>query len=321
MKKLGMLLTALLLLLLLPLNAWAEELLVPVGKIVGLQLRNDTVTVAAFDDAMGSLARDAGLRNGDEILKAGERTVRTPADVRAALEECGGSITLTVRRGSKQSTLEITPRKTSDGYRLGVFLRQGIAGIGTVTWYDPETGKFGALGHGVNEPGGCLLKMTEGNTYDAEILSVKKGKAGCPGQLKGSADAGSVCGNLYRNSPQGVFGVTREQWEGTPVPTAALSDLHTGTASIRSTVTGSAPRDYSVEILKIYPSGRTDGRDLLLKITDPALLETTGGIVQGMSGSPIIQDGKLVGAVTHVLVGDPTMGYGIYIGNMLDAAA
>ena len=321
MKKMGILLTALLLLLLLPLNAWAEELLVPVGKIVGLQLRNDTVTIAAFDDAMGSLARDSGLRIGDEILKAGERTVRTPADVRAALEECGGSITLTVRRGSKQSTLEITPRKTNDGYRLGVFLRQGIAGIGTVTWYDPETGKFGALGHGVNEPGGCLLKMTEGNTYDAEILSVKKGKAGCPGQLKGSADAGSVCGSLYRNSPQGVFGVTREQWTGTPVPTAALSDLHTGAASIRSTVTGSAPRDYSAEILKIYPSGRTDGRDLLLKITDPALLEATGGIVQGMSGSPILQDGKLVGAVTHVLVGDPTMGYGIFIGNMLDAAA
>ena len=320
MKKLGMLLTALLLLLLLPVTGFAEEMLVPVGKIVGLQLCNDTVTVAAFDDAMGSLAQDAGLRIGDEILKAGKRTVRTPQDVREALEECGGLITLTVRRGSKQSTLDITPRKTDSGYRLGVFLRQGIAGIGTVTWYDPETGKFGALGHGVNEAGGCLLKMTEGSTFDAEVLSVKKGKAGCPGQLKGSADTNRICGNLYKNSPKGVFGVTREQWEGTPIPTAALSDLHTGTASIRSTVTGSTPRDYSVEILKIYPSSRTDGRDLLLKITDPALLEATGGIVQGMSGSPIIQDVKLIGAVTHVLVGDPTMGYGIYIGNMLEAA-
>ena len=321
MKKMGTLLTALLLLLLLPITGFAEELLVPVGKIVGLQLRNDTVTVAAFDDAMGSLARDAGLRIGDEIVKAGERTVRTPQDVREALQKCEGVITLTICRGSKQSKLEISPRKTEDGYRLGVFLRQGIAGIGTVTWYDPETGKFGALGHGVNESGGCLLKMTEGNTYDAEVLSVKRGKAGSPGQLKGVADTNKICGNLYKNSPQGVFGVTREQWEGTPVPTAALSDLHTGAACIRSTVTGSIPREYSVEILKLYPSGRADGRDMLLKITDPALLEATGGIVQGMSGSPIIQDGKLIGAVTHVLVGDPTMGYGIYIGNMLDAAA
>lgn len=320
MKKMGMLLAASVLLLILPLNAWAQEMLVPVGKIVGLQLRNDTVTVAAFDDAVGNLSRDSGLRIGDEILKAGGRTVRTPADVRAALKECGGKITLTVRRGSKESILEVTPRQTSDGYRLGVFLRQGIAGIGTITWYDPQTGKFGALGHGVNESGGCLLKMTEGNTFDAEVLSVKKGKAGTPGQLKGSADAGKICGNLYRNSPQGVFGVTREQWAGTAVPTAAREELHTGSATIRSTVTGSQPQDYSVEILKVYPSGRTGSRDLLLKITDPALLDATGGIVQGMSGSPILQDGKLVGAVTHVLVGDPTMGYGIFIGNMLAAA-
>jgi stage IV sporulation protein B len=128
-------------------------------------------------------------------------------------------------------------------------------------------------------------------------------------------------GSLYANTGRGVFGEVDEGWRGEALPVAAFEDIHVGRATIRSNVSGQEIRDYSVEILKIYPENRSDGRNLLLRVTDPALIDITGGIVQGMSGSPIIQDGKLVGAVTHVLVNDPTTGYGIFIENMLDAAA
>jgi stage IV sporulation protein B len=163
--------------------------------------------------------------------------------------------------------------------------------------------------------------MTGGKAFEAEIGSVKKGKCGQPGQLKGCAEGNEPCGILTRNTPQGVFGISPEGWDGQPIPVAEFEEVKTGAASIRSTVREDSPREYSVEILKIYPQDRQDGRNFLIKVTDPALLDATGGIVQGMSGSPIIQDGKLVGAVTHVLVNDPTRGYGIFIENMLTAAS
>lgn len=301
--------------------ALAEPLLVPVGQTVGLQLRDNTVTIAAFDDALGSQARDAGLKIGDQIVKVNGKAVHNTDEIRSILTSSGSSASLLIRRGSKELELPVQITATENGAKLGVYLKQGISGIGTVTWYDPATGQFGALGHGVNSPGGILLKMAQGTTYPAQVQSVTKGKSGRPGQLKGSCEDADACGKLTRNTPQGVFGTSRQGWLGEPIPIAKPEQVHPGQATIRSTVTGSATGDYSAEILKVYPVSRADGRNLLLKITDPALLEATGGIVQGMSGSPIIQDGRLVGAVTHVLVNDPTVGYGIYIQNMLDAAA
>ena len=302
----------------LPLRAGAVELLIPVGRVIGLQLRNDTVTVAAYDDALGHTARSAGLKIGDEIIKIDGADVTCAEDVRSALE--ADTVELTVRRGTKLDTLTVTPARTDDVPRLGVYLRQGIAGIGTVTFYDPETGLFGTLGHGVSDARGALLDMTRGSAYEAAIQSVKKGKCGEPGQLKGSAETMSLCGTLLRNTPQGVFGITRQGWKGEPVPVAAYNEISTGPAKIRCQVSGDGVQAYSVEIIKIYPQTRSDGRNFLLRVTDPELLAVTGGIVQGMSGSPILQNGKLVGAVTHVLVNAPDTGYGIYIENMLDAA-
>lgn len=305
---------------LLPLPARAAELLIPVGQIIGLQLGSDTITVVAYDDVLGNAARSAGLKIGDEIVTIGETAIDCAEDVRTALNQSSGPVELMVRRGGKLSKVCLTPQQTADGPRLGVYLRQGIAGIGTVTFYDPETGVFGTLGHGVSDSKGTLLNMTQGHAYEASIQSVKKGKSGEPGQLKGSA-CDSAFGTLLRNTPQGVFGVTRQGWKGQPIPVADYEEIRTGEAAIRCTVSGGEAQEYSVNILKIYPQTRPDGRNFLIKVTDPDLLAATGGIVQGMSGSPIIQDGKLIGAVTHVLVNDPTAGYGIFIENMLDAAA
>ena len=313
------LLFGLFLLNLLAVSAFAADMLIPVGKVVGLELYNDTVTVVAFDDHINT-GRDAGLQIGDEICKIDNCAIGTAEDVRRALNCSDGSVDVTVMRSGKEQRFHMEPEITGDGPKLGVFLRQGITGIGTVTWYDPETDSFATLGHAVNDSKGKLLKMTKGNAYPARIVSVQKGKSGAPGQLKGALDTDVLLGHLTGNTPSGVFGNAPDAWEGQAIPVGSCDEVKTGTATIRSTVSNGSPKDYSVEIVKLYPQNRADGRNMLLKVTDPQLLAATGGIVQGMSGSPIIQDGKLVGAVTHVLVNDPTRGYGIFIENMLDAA-
>lgn len=316
-KFTGLLLTAWLLLLC-PIQALAAQRLIPVGKVIGLQLKSQTMTVVAYDEVLGATAQAAGLKIGDELVKIGGIAITEPEQIPTVLSD--GPVEVTVRRGGKLQTLTLTPAQTDAGPKLGVYLRQGIAGIGTVTFYDPETGLFGTLGHGVCDGKGNLLAMTKGSAYEAAVLAIQKGKSGEPGQLKGSATQEMPVGTLLRNTPQGVFGRTNISWPGQAMDTATYEQIHTGTATIRSTVAGDSPKDYSVEILKIYPKTKEDGRNFLLRVTDPELLELTGGIVQGMSGSPIIQDGKLIGAVTHVLVNSPDTGYGIFIGNMLGAA-
>lgn len=305
-------------LLVLPVKAAAAEL-IPVGQVIGLQLYHDRVTVAAYDDILGGTARSAGLKIGDQILQINGKTVACAEDVRGALQSSTGEVSLTVRRAGKERQLRFSPANTEDGPKIGVFLRQGIGGIGTVTFYDPASGTFGALGHGVWDSEG-LLKMTRGNAFEATVAEIKKGKAGDPGQLRGTAESPIPFAPLLKNTPQGVFGVSPHRWQGEAFATADYESVHTGSASIRTQIGTDQPREYSVEILKIYPETRPDHRNFLLRVTDPDLLRATGGIVQGMSGSPILQDGKLIGAVTHVLVNDPTTGYGIFIDNMLDAA-
>ena len=320
-KKINSVLAAVLCLWLLTGNANAAEMLIPVGQVVGLELRGNSVSVAAFDDSLGAAAREAGLQIGDEIIDIDGRTVDTAQDVRRALSRSDGQVALKILRNDKEHRLTLTPQVTRDGPRLGVYLRQGITGIGTVTWYDPDSGRFGTLGHGVSDSKGKLVEMTSGSVYDADVVAVKRGQCGQPGQLRGGVDGSSALGTIEKNTPQGVFGTVEAGWTGNSLPVAERAAVHTGKATIRSTISGHNVQEYCVEILKIYPGSRPEGRNMLIKITDPNLLNTTGGIVQGMSGSPIIQDGKLVGAVTHVLVNDPTMGYGIFIENMLDAAS
>jgi stage IV sporulation protein B len=294
--------------------------LIPGGQVIGLRLEDGSVYIAGFDPELGACARQAGLKAGDRLLSADSKTITCPQDLRDALEASHGTVALTVLRSGKTKKLRLSPAVTAEGPRLGVYLRQGISGLGTVTYYKTD-GSFGALGHGVNQGSNQLLQITEGTAFRSAVVAVRKGKAGEPGQLMGGSSIADTLGILQKNTPQGVFGKAHQDFSGQKMETAPWDQIKTGPATILSTVSGTEVREYSVEILKIYPNKNPTGRNFLIRVTDPALLETTGGIVQGMSGSPIIQNGKLIGAVTHVLVNDPTTGYGIFIENMLDAAA
>ena len=198
-----------------------------------------------------------------------------------------------------------------------------MAGIGTMTFYDPETGVFGALGHGITDTETAqLMPLSSGAIMDSQVKAVKKGQQGAAGELKGEFELTQDMGTLNTNCEYGVFGTAEElrfgETLGAALPVAAPEEVTPGKATILANVSGDAVEEYQVEISKIFS---TDGsRNLLLTVTDPALRAVTGGIVQGMSGSPILQNGKLVGAVTHVLLEDPTRGYGIFTENMLEAA-
>ncbi len=300
-------------------TAFAQRMLVPVGKVVGLSLAEGSVTVAAFDDTCGANAREAGIKIGDEILTVDGQTIDSAADLHRVLAQSDGSVEVKILRKGEEQTLRLAPTVTADGPKLGVFIREGVTGIGTVTWYDPEEGEFGALGHGVSDSRGRLCQMRYGNVYPATVAGVKPGIPGEPGQLKGAVSGEEPMAVLEANTHFGVFG-HGTVFRGEALPTGSAGEVQIGPARILSNIAGGETEVFDVEIVKVYGPENTTGRDMLIQVTDPELLRRTGGIVAGMSGSPIIQDGKLIGAVTHVLVNSPDTGYGIFIENMLDAA-
>ncbi len=311
--------TALLLALLLSGGAGAArtEFLIAGGETIGLQLQFDGISVVEFAES-NPCAKEAGLKKGDLICKIDGAPVTTTQELSDAVNRSEGrTLRVTVRRGAEEKTFRFAPQNTKDGWRLGLYVRDGINGIGTVTYYEPATGDFGALGHGVGEGGG-LPPLRSGSVFDAQIVSVARGKAGEPGALQGAAASGQTTGSIRRNTDYGVFGTVRIP-QKQAIPVAQAGDAHTGSASIYSCVSGSRPQVYEISILEIDLQ-EAHGRNFLIEVTDPALLRSTGGIVQGMSGSPIVQDGRLIGAVTHVLINQPSRGYGIFIQNMLDAA-
>ena len=312
----------------LPAEALAAEELVPMGCAVGIELEAGGVMVAGFSqvetaDGPKSPAEAAGLKVGDVITAVNGRETRDAQALLSALTSLTGETAeLKVRRDENELLLRVTPACGEDGrWQLGLWLREGVSGIGTVTYYDPETGRFGALGHGINDlDSGKLLPFDGGTITGASVVDVVKGAPGAPGELCGQPDRCRVLGALERNTGCGIFGTGGFAAAGAPVPVASPQEVRLGPASILATVDGDGVEEYSVEISRIYRQPE-EHRFLMLTVTDPRLLEQTGGIVQGMSGSPILQDGKLIGAVTHVLLSDATRGYGIAIQDMLDAAA
>ena len=303
--------------------------LVPVGKTVGIKLFARGVMVVGLTDvttAEGSTspAKECGLKTGDIITKINGEQVNSIEEVQDILQDSGGSLEIQASRNGKQ--MELTTQAAAcaaDGsYKLGAWIRDSMAGIGTVTFYDPETGLFAALGHGINDVDtGLLMPLQSGAIMPSCVTGLLPGEKGSPGALHGSFDLTTDLGRLTANTDCGIFGrLDADCFSGEAMEVASRSEVKTGEATILANVEGETVEEYTIEILRIYPDSGEHTQSMMLRVTDQRLLDKTGGILQGMSGSPIIQNGKIVGAVTHVLVNDPTRGYGIFIENMLDAA-
>lgn len=314
---------------------------IPCGMPVGIYMKSDGLMVIGTGEVEAKDGTEIDPAEG--ILKSGDyiETINgTPAEdkndmIEAVAKAKDSPIQLKVRRGNETMDVTMTPVETKDGeFKLGIWIRDDTQGIGTMT-YVTESGKYGALGHGISDSDtGLLVNTSGGELYDTEIMGIEKGSMGKPGVLSGVIYYGgqSKLGTIETNTDQGIFGtvgdkmwreINRTLGEGPgrePIPIGYRQDIKKGKAYIRSCISGK-PENYEIEIQKIDYSTAHKNKGLVIKVTDQKLLNLTGGIVQGMSGSPIIQDGKLIGAVTHVFVNDPTRGYGIFIENMLDTAA
>lgn len=285
------------------------------GTVFGIKMNMSHPTVASADG-------NSLFRQGDVILAIGEREVFCNGDVERALDGCSGEVMkLKLVREGEEMTLCVKPTLDGGKYRLGVALRDSALGIGTLTYIDPESGSFGGLGHGVtSSETGELVEMRGGDTSGVILGGVHKGECGKPGELVGILTAEDV-GDITKNTDCGIFGVmTSEKYKDRRlVEVADRGEVKEGCATIISTIKNGKEAEYKIEIYDINYS--SDGsKSFKIRVTDEALVALSGGIVRGMSGSPIIQNGKLIGAVTHVLVANPREGYGIFIDNMLDAS-
>lgn len=267
-------------------------------------------------------ALDAGIKIKDIITKVNGTEVNTAESVSLLIGKSEGGADVTLKRGDSEITVKVIPVKedVTGIYRAGLKLKDSMAGIGTVTYVDPETGQFGGLGHGICDPEtGVLMPLRSGSAISVEIGGVIKGKSGRPGEIKGYF-LSERTGNVKSNTVCGVFGYFSSLPSlKDPIPVGSRDEVKEGKATVYSTLGDDGVKAYEIEISKIDRTS-TDNKSFLITVTDPQLKARSGGIVQGMSGSPIVQDGKLVGAVTHVLISDPTRGYGVFIENMLNAA-
>ncbi|MBQ4579009.1 MAG: SpoIVB peptidase [Clostridia bacterium] len=304
------------------------EKLIPLGRTTGIKLFSKGTMVVDFSklECSGTCpAKAGGLRVGDVLLTLNGQDITGNESLTALLGQLTDEkAVFTLLRDEQEQTVEVKAAfdPQLERWRIGAWIRDSVAGIGTITFVDPQTGVFGALGHGICDADtGELVTFGSGSVMPSSVAKVEKSKSGTPGQLCGQFDLTRDQGWLADNRATGIYGMLtrRELFDGAEaLEVAPAETVSVGDATILSNVSGEETQEYDVRIVKVYNGD--GGRDLLLEVTDPELLAVTGGIVQGMSGSPIIQDGKIIGAVTHVLVNDPTRGYGIFIENMLDAA-
>ncbi len=288
------------------------------GVPFGLTMYTGGVIVVNVREEDDSPAYAAGIRENDLILSADGEEVSSNEQLKEIVSESGGEdIELSVIRGKSPISVTITPEQDEDGdYSVGMWVRDSTAGLGTVTYFDESTHSFGALGHGIcDRDTGMLMPLGSGQVVKAEIESISKAKKGIAGGLNGIMTDDEI-GELTVNSAFGVYGRYTSTPEGEEYPCAYDSEIRTGKATVYTTLDDSGIGEYEVEIENLNLNDKS-GQNMVLRVTDEELLEKTGGIIQGMSGSPIVQDGRLIGAVTHVFVNSPEKGYAITIGNML----
>lgn len=304
------------------------------GFPIGIKLRTSGVMVINVsgvvleDGSRVSPAEEAGLLAGDIIVSAGGKKIDSIKDLISVIESSEGKeIPLTyIRQNVRRNTL-VKPLKSAEDtqYRIGIWVRDSSAGIGTLTFIDPSSNIYGALGHGISDiDTGSLLQVGSGQLMKSNIVSIKKGGKGTPGELEGDfLTRNEVIGDIELNSHFGVYGRLYDdqiRQKGRAISIGSHSLVHVGRAFILASIRGDSVEEFEIEIQKIARWDLGSTKNMVIRITDKRLLETTGGIVQGMSGSPIIQDGKLVGAVTHVFINDPERGYGVFIESMLQQA-
>ncbi|QPC46816.1 SpoIVB peptidase [Mangrovibacillus cuniculi] len=309
---------------------------IPGGQSIGVKLNTLGVLVVGHHliptvEGKQSPGEIAGIQIGDMITKINGQTITSMADVGSFVQKAGtenGSMELTVQRDQKTFTTSLTPLQdqNDNNYKLGLYIRDSAAGIGTLTFYEPTSHKYGALGHVISDMDTKKpIVVRDGEVVRSTVTSIEKGLNGNPGEkLARFKDERHVVGNIFRNSPYGIFGELHEQLSNgindKALPIALSHQVKEGPAKIYTVVEGDKVEEYEIEIVSTIPQKFPATKGMVIKITDPKLLEATGGIVQGMSGSPIIQDNKVVGAVTHVFVNDPTSGYGVHIEWMLHEA-
>ncbi len=307
-------------------NVVPEVKLIPGGHSIGIKLHSQGVNVVGYyyfnvSGKTVSPAREAGVKIGDAILEINGYRVSDAPGAASLLEELGGKrVELLISRRGETFKLSLTPlfSASDSAYRIGLYLRDSAAGVGTLTFYDPLTRKYGALGHVIldsdtHQP----INLSEGSIVKAKIINIKAAKRGQPGEKTGIFVDDNL-GNINKNTDYGIFGEIANFQQAAspypdPLPMALATEVQKGPAEILTVIEDEAIGSYTVEIEKIaYQTNPTD-KGMIVRVVDEKLLQTTGGIIQGMSGSPIIQNGKLVGAVTHVFINDPTRGYGIFL--------
>lgn len=307
--------------------------LIPGGNAIGVRLNTKGVLVVAVTDVIdikgnrSSPAKDAGLKVGDSIIEINGIKVQDAEHVVKILNNIkDANVKIVVQRNKVEFVTEAKPVQSiqDNCYRLGIWVRDKTSGIGTLTYYDKETKEFGALGHGiVDMDTGGLLSVEKGKIMNAKISKIEQGKKGTPGEIRGVFyETNNLLGDIDINSQYGIYGTIEENdmssLQNKSIPIGFKEEVKIGKAYIMTTIDDNKVEKFEIEIIKLHPQLKADQKSMIIKITDKKLLDKTGGIVQGMSGSPIIQDEKLVGAITHVFVNDPTKGYGIYIEWMLE---
>ena len=303
-----------------------RPLVVPGGEPFGIRLYTEGLVVSKISGVPTSggekfPASDAGIRTGDVILSVNSSELTNNEQLSRAVETSGGnSIIVEYMHEGKKYVTSIVPVTDRDlhCYRIGLWVRDSLAGIGTVTFSDPQSGTFAGLGHGIcDSQSGCIMPLSQGDIVAADISSITKGTSGCPGSLNGFFSSSRPVGKITANAECGIYGsINSDFCKSKKIPLAFRQEVVRGSAVIRSTVSGTEPEDFDIEIEDISYNNANVTKNMVIRITDERLLSAAGGIVQGMSGSPIIQNGRLVGAVTHVFINDPCHGYAIFAENM-----
>ena len=299
---------------------------IPVGKAIGMKLYTEGVLVVGMSEINGKKPyENSGIQEGDAIIEIDNKQIENTNDLIETVNDSNGkTLEVKYKRDTQLITTSIEPAKVDDKeYKLGLWVRDAAAGVGTLTFYEPASGMFATLGHGIMDIDTAeLIKIANGELVTTNILSINKGTKGNPGEIRGTIEAGHTIGTISKNTKFGVFGtINKTPYLSIPntneMQVALREEIKTGKAQIICELENGKKEYYDIEIQKVFINNNKDNKSMLIKIIDTKLLEKTGGIIQGMSGAPIIQNGKFIGAVTHVLVNDPAIGYGVFADIML----